>query len=305
MANMQLSAKDLVGQMKRTTLEFCEKQSPKWSATIVALHFHARRSMVKLVRHGRSRYSRFEQSRGDGKPARVLSGLRPSLGRAFWPEHPDIEQLRAGAVDVEFKRPPKRTKTNAFYCLASGDAHGELVHTQLHAVCEFLNNGGPNPFDNPASPLDACVVDVLCALLKINITPLFSEYVVFDEALGVATAIDLIGLDMTPQNECFCVIELAMGYASVPFVQAPDSRRRLAEPLDFLTDTPAQRKFLQSWFGAEMLQRHYGVRNVATVLLRGNPHCNQFEVIRPKWPKQVSARKSREIYEALSGGGRC
>ena len=171
------------------------------------------------------------------------------------------------------------------------------MHEQVELYVKHVSYG--TVLTTPLDKFDPCVFDIFEALRLHRIRPLFTEYAVYDEALGVATSIDLLGIDEA--HDVLCVIELTTGYGSLPFIQPPDSTRRLAAPLDALTDTPAQRKFLQAWFAAEMLRRHYGVKQPTCCLIRCNPLRGQLEVVTSmQWTSAFSRAKLEAIYASIA-----
>lgn len=298
-ANNKAIVADVVKQLRQTVIDESSKNSNKWVKILVHLDSHERRQMVRHVQQGM--YMQFV-TRLDGdwsKPPHRMRGLRNALARTFWPNYSDKDQLRDGAsqTTLKFVKPKKRTDTNAASCLCTGVEHGTLVHRQIGDVIELVSHDKKLAYD--ASELDPCVLEIFNVLRDYKVHPIFTEYTVFDEDLGVATSIDILGVNAN--DGTLCIVEVTNGYSSLPFIHPPNMTRIFAEPLENVTDTPAQRKYLQSWFAAEILKRRYGVRDVSILLIRSNPRRSQIEIVTGmEWAREMSKARLTEVYESIA-----
>lgn len=317
---LALSVKSLETTTRAVLCE--ELVSPQEAAEIRKLRALIRRLLdsprhVMLRRAGSGPFVRFEVLQGE--TWRVFSGLRPMMKRRFFPTLSDEEQFAypsktttttAAArqrtlhvaptrrVQLSGVKPPPRAETNAAFCSGYGAEHGALVHRQLQLIVDSLLHGYRSPIDSH-EVIDPCVGAIIATIQKYEWLPFAAELGVFDAEHRVATQADLVVYDRLAK--AIRVVELTFGYESVDFENALSPDDLFEAPLDFVPNSPAQRKLLQVYMTAEIIRRNYGIANVQRALVRVRPCDHKVDVYTEKdvpWWSEAAAL--RRAYDTLS-----
>lgn len=130
----------------------------------------------------------------------------------------------------------QQARKGQYRCVGRGIEHGRRVHEQLgRLVQRWIVDGAQFPTtyasdEMTAGRLDPCVAKIVALLLEIDWTPIWSEYQIFDETLGFATAVDLV-----------CTTH---GVQRLAFIEIKTSTRRNAFEL-FMRGDGASTKFMR------------------------------------------------------------
>lgn len=137
-------------------------------------------------------------------------------------------------------------------CKRRGLEHGRLVHSELQrfivARCKYQRyNAYFNEPDWDGSAPDPCTVQILRHVCAQKWVPIAAELCTFDSNIRVATAIDLVVLDLVHWN--IGIIEIKTGYGGAPGTRSSftgyNDCPRMRGPMSDIPDTPLQRAVLQ------------------------------------------------------------
>lgn len=220
---------------------------------------------------------------------RQLPGVHASLRRRFYP-HGARHQARVSHARAS--------------CSRHGAAHGARVHLEVQRYTEH----GTRPHFECArwvreclgGELDVCTVRVLDLCARRGWLPVRSEWVVYDHALRVCTAIDLVVLDT--HHHRLLALELKTGYEGAEFARevprTDGSNARLAPPFDAHADSALHRAALQLATTMAMCHHRYSVTFDAGYVVHVCPHRGEtllWEL--PSWLRTTA--QQRVLYDAL------
>lgn len=281
------------------------------AAKLARLMNHARNAHVTL--NGNDGFTVTEPRR---EKSRRYTGLTKRLKARWWPdtnENPrargkaDRTPSRSGAVSRSgiasrsaFVVP---TPASVRTCATSGAEHGSLVHDQLHRAVGYMRTlgakEGTSKFMRSCRTPDPCVLRVLDVLAAKGWTPVASEFKIWNEDWRVATAIDLLCVDVV--RGLLILIELKNGFEGEEYgVHAVD--KPLSAPLESLRDCPMHRHQLQLLCMRLMLSERYGVEvDHACIILTRSKACDTLLIDEDPWCKDEANR--RAVYAAMMRGG--
>lgn len=148
-------------------------------------------------------------------------------------------------------------------CNNHGAKHGTIAHHQVELITNRINAilSGEAKVDAHESTwwkmgqdLDPCVESFMNMLYEEMMLPRRAEFIVFDEELGRATAVDLIVLHLKKWKLCF--IEMKFGYEGEKY-ETHENDTFFMPPLDNVPNSPLNRHLLQSLMTQMIAERNY------------------------------------------------
>ena len=207
----------------------------------------------RIVNNGRAYF--YESA--NGNRIICLRGLLPTLKNVYWPTYNGriVAQNRRSCRDRGRCRLNGRPKAKGIHM---GHLRGTRVHKELQDFVEFE----PAVFTRRHSSMHPWTKRILNYLFQNGLTPIASEFNVFDPAIGVATSIDMICTRLSGQ---LVVIEFKTGYqhyftASTGFMRGP---------LDHLVRNSARcQAMMQLMVSTIMLARYHRISNIQAWVIR-------------------------------------
>jgi hypothetical protein len=218
--------------------------------------------VTKLVNNPRNQFIKFNgnsfivTNQHSGK-ACAYSGLTKKLKRVFYPNTEEDPRKRGspapGTLKSPYYKPSKMKRT----CLLYGKDHGKAVHEQLELYTNLINNGKSlDEFhQRVGDALDPCTIRILNLFAAKGWVPVVAEQQIWDEDMGVATAVDSIVLDSNTGK--LILIELKNGFEGQAYGPSPDNNEKLPEPLSDITNCPMFRHMLQVMCMRMILTKKY------------------------------------------------
>jgi len=179
---------------------------------------HLTRSTKQLLYHKRNEEI-FHDGRGfilRSRRSRRLVGLLPFLKGKLWSDY-DFRKISQIKKKIT-KNPSNKKKTPGTYRVNDnvdrrfdGILTGNKVHQQINDFVSLSNfsfrrkNGTIHPWSRV----------ILEKIFEYKWVPLASEFMVYDEDIGIATKIDLICLSYETGTKCLVFIELKTGYDGI------------------------------------------------------------------------------------------
>lgn len=274
-----------------------DKAWRRCAARLYRLLNHARNERVRA--NGRDGFTVDEPQRAT---PRRYTGLTKRLHALFWPDsvgNPRSKDARARRAPAALA--PGESKL-VRTCATSGAEHGTLVHDQLRrAVAHVMRLGaqkGAAAFARECRTPDPCVLRVLSVCERQGWTPVASELPLWNEDWRVATAIDLLCVDV--RRSRLVLVELKNGFEGEEYgPHATDARMRA--PLDDLRDCPMHRHQLQLLAMRLMLSERYGVDvDESCVVLTRSKRRDTLVIGEDPWC--AADRNRRTLYAALQRG---
>lgn len=188
---------------------------------------------------------------------RILSGLRPRLERIYWPNSSYYQMMKQ---QREQKGPPPRSKkikgqhskprkVEENKGRFGGLIRGVHVHTQLK---DFVVLDQKN-FKKKHEELHPYCTKIMQAIIgRLNLKVFISELDVYDENIGIATSIDMIGLD---QDGKLGILEFKTGYKTS--FDCHDGNMQFS--LSNMRNTLQNQSIVQVLTGAIILHRAFGI----------------------------------------------
>lgn len=190
---------------------------------------------------------------------KLMPGVIPTIKSLFWP----------WSIDDPTKKPRSeviRRKNNAPYelqkitrsCPTYGSMHGTIVHSEMAHCVEAISKPErmiQELIDKVPSP-DPCTIRILETLRLKGWIPLGSELPIWDSTMNIATAIDLVAMDIHEQE--LIVIELKTGYENEEYMEI-DGDPLMLYPCDSLRDCPDNRHQMQLMTTLLILKKGYDI----------------------------------------------
>lgn len=282
-------------------------------------HTPALQKIDRFIRH--PRHKQITRHGGSGalkmvnKKRHPLSrSLHERLQETFYPY--TAENPIAATVIKRFFKLPSRPKEETHQlksdCKTYGKWHGEIVHKQLENFANvvrknlskldkgvdvyemFVNTcGGDGP--------DPCSLRIINALLTQNMLPIHAEVPIWDEVIGVLSAIDLICVSLDNVRETI-LVEVKTGYSSVESYKETAQDREIGQhffcrdPLRKVVNCPFHRASLQLLICGMIAQERYNITFNKAFIVRICPKTKLVYIDSlPKWALQNSSM----IYNAM------
>ncbi len=247
--------------------------------------------IMRLMDHPRNRRVRF-RSTGSHKNASTgrrvshksfvvdqnlcYDGITNPMGEVFWTSF--------AAPTVRDKGKTKCTRTsNGCYDGGKGKEHGTRVHEGLQKLIMAIRKPPKNEKGvGGLANVDPCSYRVLAMLVKNGIVPIFSEFIIFDEYTGLATAIDCVAWDV---NSGACVaIEVKTGHTDQRDYGAVLCNAHFRPPMDCVPDSALNRAATQLMLSMLIVARRYGVQFDRGIVVRPLPTGNEVQILEmPSW----------------------
>lgn len=219
----------------------------------------------------------------------TYDGITKPMKQAFW---------------TSFAAPPVRTKVdpctkaattkaaNGCYGGGKGKNHGTRVHQDFERLVKVIRgelrkkNG-----DMVVGEVDPCAYRILTSLINRKIVPFYSEFVIFDEFSGLATAIDYLAWDTV--NNTLIAVEIKTGHIGQSDYAAVCGNAHFREPHDVIPDSPLNRAATQLLMSMLIISRRYGVQIDHAIVVRPLSTSNKVQLYdMPEWTKD-HARQER------------
>ena len=187
---------------------------------------------------------------------RFLRGAHPVLGDFFG-------STDAPHVPIKYNN---NKQPVANHCKGRGHLHGCRVHHQLRRIAQLALNYKDWPgfsktvveSESAHRGIDHCVQLIVAWLVKKGWAIVLPEFKIWDERLGVATAIDAVCYDMH-QGQCV-LVELKTGYNNAAYVwPVRKGVQCCPSPLRALSDCPFHRHAAQLLVSRAILRQCYGL----------------------------------------------
>lgn len=156
-----------------------------------------------------------------------LSGAHRTLHQVLW-----SKERHGGKKVPGSKSVTRLTDGSTYYGSAGGLARGSKVHLQ---VADFVSLP-LEQYKARHEPVDPMTQAVLSCLHRLGYLGVHAEYLVYHEALGLGTAVDLVCLD---RSGTLVFIELKTGYHDAFTVSKKNSTMK--GPFASISDTPLNR----------------------------------------------------------------
>lgn len=174
------------------------------------------------------------------------------------PERPERVRLASSGEVVQTPGSSRRG-----FCSGWGIEHGKRVHEEVERmVLSYAEHGTVEPgITSMRREPDLCSLRFMKFMIDNNWRPLTCEYKMYHPLLGVATAADVVALDVVTLNIVF--IELKTGgtsenFRSVRYTKNESTgemrKRRMRAELDTVNDTPFNRAVVQCLVMMMMMQ---------------------------------------------------
>lgn len=239
-----------------------------------------------------------------GKAEKYMStpygGLTERLMLAF---HPDTSEnpIEKGKRNKELggrepidKEKKKSHKENP--CSKFGAQHGTMVHNQFERITAMLtSNAGFEKYEKMSEDIDNCTSSFIDICISRRWFPVKSEFIVYDEDLKIATAIDMLLVDVTTWK--LIAVEFKTGYEGEEYTMHPNDVN-FGSPLSSLTNCPLNRHFLQLMTMTIILEKKYQTKVDESYVVRMCPKLGVIEIFEePDWCKMNYFK--RTIYDTL------
>lgn len=276
-------------------------------------------SVVHLLRHERNRKVIFSQTEkcfrvnltgvGEG---RRYTGITNALGKVFWPNF-DLKEARKRAIkDPERERLKRRRRQSRSQMnweqikrqtqVQRGMDLGSAVHQELedYANMKFVE------FREKYSMVgvNAYTVKVILMLHGLYLKPVYAEFPIFCERMGIATSVDLVCVSCIDGSLVFVEVKTCYeGYFII------DNGQRMAGPMRGLPCTPLNQARLQALFARLIVKKNYGITDADVVVIHAHEGGVSAHAIPPTffhhedqmYAYLISKRKRRR---REGGGGR-
>lgn len=225
-------------------------------------------------------YSRFMVQRGGKKV--TYRGLVPVLKEKFYPEvEEDPRKNKNKRQKTQHEKYIPKMKSE---CEKSSKEHGDLVHNQVQQYVSLLKKRSSlETIKDVVADFDKCSNRVIALLHQKGWTPVFSEYPLFFDDVGVATKADLIVYEKSTGK--LILIELKNGYEDEEY--GPVEGDKIYDMPSFeIRDCPKNRHFLQLMCTGMMMDKTFHANPDKSYIVRCRPKMRDIECIEaPKWIK--------------------
>lgn len=205
-------------------------------------------------------------------------GITKPMKQTFWTSY------AAPAVkdQVKGKKAGARTTSGCFHG-GSGKLHGTKVHEGLEWLIRVIREPLKKKDGTPVVPMvDPCSYRILCALVKRRIVPIFSEFVIFDEYSGLATAIDCIGWDISLGH--LVAIEVKTGHVGQTNYSSVSGNAHFRPPMEIVPDSALNRAATQLMLSTLILARRYDIQVDRGIIIRPMSGHNNVQIYKmPAW----------------------
>lgn len=247
--------------------------------------------IMRLMDHPRNKRVRFRsvkatKNRSTGRRVDYKSfivdqnlcydGITNPMGEVFW------TSFAAPTVRDKGKTKSARTSSGC-YCGGKGKEHGTRVHEGLQKLIMAIRKPPKNESATGGlATVDPCAYRILAMLVKNRIVPIFSEFIIFDEYTGLATAIDCVAWDV---NSGACVaIEVKTGHVDQRDYGAVLCNAHFRPPMDCIPDSALNRAATQLMLSMLIVARRYGVQFDRGIVVRPLPTNNEVQILEmPHW----------------------
>lgn len=208
--------------------------------------------------------------------SKYFSGLTKVMKRFIYPE---IEEDPLKQTYQESKRRKVSEPYNAANkttCKYVGKEHGKKVHEQIYQYLLLINvkeseqTGEYRMILNQLKKdIDPCTIRVISTCLKHGLLPLTSELMIWDEATDVATAGDIVCLNM--ESKKGVLVETKVGFENQEYAEHPTDKKFEFKGLTDVTNCPRSRHFLQVTEMMAIFRKVYGYTFEEAVIIRTCP----------------------------------
>lgn len=225
----------------------------------------------------------------------VLSGLLPRLRAVFWPHsshHAQRKNTLKPAKGGKTRAPPPKRAKRGPAASARGRFAGLIKGTQVHREMRDLVVLDRKNFRKEHR---AGMHDYTARLMRVIVerqkwTPFLAEFPVYDEALGVGTAVDMVAVNERGE---LILLEYKTGYKNA--FEGADGQ--MAHSLAALSNTVRNQATLQVVCAALILSRRYAVplHAMQMYVMRVDDEAVELTPV----PREFVARLGGAIYSDL------
>jgi hypothetical protein len=214
-----------------------------------------------------------------------FGGVTTRLRRNLWPWNDGSPKKRpVGNISEHFDASKCHRS-----CPTWGDLHGTIVSNELEECVKAIRK----ETDLELITADRCTARILDTLYCGDLIPMAAELPVWDSTQNVATALDLLVVDIVRTK--IIAIEVKTGYENESYGPLEEDPPLLS-PLSWLQDCPEHRNFLQLAATVYLLEKGHGVKIDKAYVIRACSKGRKIEVLEePDWFEGIG----KKIYEAL------
>lgn len=177
--------------------------------------------------------------------------------------------------------------------------HGTAVHKDFDRMVKVIRgNIKKKNGDFAVSNVDPCAYNILHALVKQGIVPIESEFNIYDEFSGIATAIDCLAWDT--ERGRIVAVEIKTGHTTQTDYMAVKGRSSFKAPFQSIQDSPLNRASAQLMLSCLIVARRYGIQIEDGIVMRplgGGGGLQKMYL--PDWTHSHEVQK--KMYETLRG----
>lgn len=200
-------------------------------------------------------------------------GITKPMKQVFW------TSFAAPSVNSA-KRPPT---ANGCHAGGRGKDHGTRVHKDVERLTRAIyakldkKNGTPT-----VAGVDPCAYWIVCALVKRGIVPRVSEFSIFDECTGLATAIDILAWDIAAGTSV--AVEVKTGHNNQTNYSSVRGNAHFRPPMEIVPDSALNRAATQLLMSVLIIARRYDVQIDRAIILRPLSGKNEVQLYEmPPW----------------------
>ena len=229
---------------------------------------------------------------GDKGSTRAYTGLTKVLPELFWPETASDPRKRSREEVSRRKNTehyvPSFKQKGKKRCKGYGAKHGSKVHSE---VCKFVRKIAAGKMIRTVSDkLDPCTVRIINLLATQSYFPIASEHPIYDELSCVATAFDVIAIDV--KRELVVGIEVKTGEEAEQYDEHPTDGRMRA-PLNNVVNCPRNRHATQLLGTLLIAKDRHGYQIDDGYVLRSCPKQQNAQLLPlPEWAKDKTVHAS-------------
>jgi hypothetical protein len=211
--------------------------------------------------------------------AKRLKGITPIIAEIFWPNYKFRKFVHSSGTITGLNRPEE------------GIIRGKMVHDQLEHFINMEDHKYRAFIRSKYKGIEhEYVMKIIGYLSDRNLTPKVAEFPIYDEKIGIATAIDAICVNNVTKKLAIVDWKVGMddyvGQGSAPLLRPPS--------LTKFANSPLHQAYIQLLVEVQILERRYGICPDEVFVIR----VDQSGVTKYSVPQEfMKARK--EIYDCV------
>jgi hypothetical protein len=190
---------------------------------------------------------------------KLMPGVIPTIKKLLFPWSTEDPTKKTRSEVIRRKNhAPYELQKKMRSCPTYGSMHGTIVHSEIAHCIDAIRKPERmihELIDKVPSP-DPCTIRILEILKLKGWIPLESEVPIWDSDMKIATAIDLVAMDVLAQE--LIIIELKTGYENEEYMEI-DGDPFMLYPCESLRDCPDNRHQLQLMMTLLILKVGYNI----------------------------------------------